>query len=97
MPVRKFRSVEEMDASRSELWCDEPDAEYFKRLEELWELSSQINPRKLPKGVFKFRSIDEAQAARDRRLTEHVRDLWRDRIEQGKLRIVQKSGRRTSA
>ena len=93
MSVRKFRSVEEMDAARRELWCDEPDAEYFERVGELWELSSYINPRKMPKGVFKYRNLEEAQADRDRLLTEHVRELWRERVESGKLRIVQR-GRR---
>ena len=93
MPVKKFRSIEEMDASRRELWCDEPDAAYFQRVADLWELSSHINPRKWPKGVAKFRSLEEAQADRDRLLTRHVRELWRDRVETGKLRIVQR-GRR---
>lgn len=96
MPVARFHSVEEMDASRSDLWCDKPDAAYFKRLGELWDLSSHINPRKWPRGVFKFRSIEEAQAARERLLSEHIRGLWRNRVKGGKLRIVQKGSDRTS-
>ena len=89
MPLRKFRSVEEMDELRRELWCDEPDAEYFGRVGELWELSSRLNPRQFPSGVFKYRSLEEAQADRDRLLTEHVRQLWRSRLEGDALRIVQ--------
>ena len=96
MPLRKFRSVEEMDEQRRELWCDEPEAEYFKRVGELWDLSSRINPRRFPRGVFKYRNLEEAQADRDRLLTEHVRQLWRSRIENGTMRIVQ-NGRRHDA
>ena len=93
MPLKKFRSVEEMDEHRRELWCDEPDAEYFQRVAELWELSSRTNPRTFPSGVFKYRSLEEAQADRDRLLTEHVRRLRRSRSESGAMRIVQE-GRR---
>lgn len=94
MPIRKFRSIEEMDQARHELWCDRPDAAYFERVGKLWELSSRVNPRTLPRGVFKFRSLQEAQAHRDRLLSEHVQRLWRDRVTSGKIKIVQQGRRR---
>lgn len=75
MPVQKFRNIEEMDAARSDLWCDKPDAAYYERLRQLWDRSSRLNPRKWPTGVFKFRSLEEAQAHRDQMLTEHIRRL----------------------
>jgi hypothetical protein len=88
MPVRKFRSIEEMDDARHELWC-EPGEECFRRIARLWKRSARINPRKFPKGVFKYRSIEEAQADRERLLTEHVRRLEAERRRSGKLRVVQ--------
>jgi len=75
MPIRKFRSIEEMNAADSELWCAEPDAAYYQRVRQLWEASARLNPRTWPKGVFKFRSIEEAQAQRDQLLAEHIQRL----------------------
>ncbi len=96
MPIRKFSSIEAMDAARRELWSDAPDAAYFQRVAALWERSSEINPRTLPKGVFKFRNLEEAQEQRARLLSEHVQELWQRRAESGQFRIVQK-GRRNQA
>jgi len=90
MPVRKFRSIAEMDKAQNELWC-EPGEECFRRIARLWKRSAQINPRKFPKGVFKYRSIEEAQADRERLLTEHVRQLQEERRRSGKLRVVQRA------
>ena len=75
MPIRKFRSIEEMNAADSELWCAEPDAAYYERVRQLWETSAKLNPRVWPKGVFKFRNQEEAQAQRDQLLQEHIQRL----------------------
>ena len=72
MPIRKFRTIEEMNAADTELWCAEPDAAYYQRVRKLWETSAKLNPRTFPKGVFKFRTQEEAQAQRDRLLAEHI-------------------------
>lgn len=60
MPVQKFRSIEEMNkapAPESRL----PDFERFLRLcRRYW----MIAPKRYPRGVFKFRTIEEAQKAR---------------------------------
>lgn len=96
MPIRKFRSIEEMDKAQSDLWC-EPGEECFRRIARLWKRSAQINPRKFPKGVFKFRSVEEAQAQRELLLTEHVRRLAEERRTSGKLRVVQRPALRGQA
>lgn len=88
MPIRKFRSVEEMDKAKSDLWC-EPGTECFRRIESLWKRSSLLSPRKFPQGVFKFRSLEEAQVDEERLLTEHVRQLQEKRHASGKIRVVQ--------
>jgi hypothetical protein len=57
--VQKFRSIEEMNAATG----DPPpgDVERFLRhCARYWAIA----PRTYPRGVFKFRSIEEAQRAR---------------------------------
>jgi len=62
MPVQKFRSIEEMNnASAPE--SGEPDFERFLRhCARYWAIA----PKRYPRGVFKFRSIEEAQRAREK-------------------------------
>ena len=62
MPVEKFRSAEEMQAAPA-LAGDAMPVERFLRHCARYR---RLSPRTLPRGVFKFRSIEEAQAARGR-------------------------------
>lgn len=78
MPIRKFHSVEEMDSAKSDLWA-EPEESLFKRIGALWKRSARLSPRKYPRGVFKFRSIEEMQAQREHLTKQHVRQLRKDR------------------
>ncbi len=58
--VQKFRSVEQMNAA-SAIKREGDDFDRFLRLcARYWVLA----PRTYPRGVFKFRSIQEAQQAR---------------------------------
>ena len=82
MPVLKFRSVEEMPPPS---WCDQVDAPCIDRIRKLWRRSALFSPRNLPKGVIKYRSIEEAQTDRERWLTEHVQGLQRKRAKKGIL------------
>ena len=59
MPVQKFRSVEEMNAARVKSGEDGIER-FFRHCARFWTIA----PRVYPRGVFKFRSIEEAQAAR---------------------------------
>lgn len=58
--VERFRSVDDMN--RAPVRASEPaDADrFFRQCARYWSAS----PRRYPRGVFKFRSIDEAEAAR---------------------------------
>jgi len=60
MSVQKFRSIEEMNKA-PEPPSDVPPFKRFLRLCERWWA---IAPRRYPRGVFKFRSIEEMQQAR---------------------------------
>jgi len=58
--VQKFRSVEEMNAARVPV--SQEDA--FERFLRHCARYRSISPRTYPRGVFRYRSIEEAQSAR---------------------------------
>lgn len=64
MPVEKFG---DLDAARRALWTDSRDPGLPARIRRLWEFSSRLHPRVAPKGVRKFRSIQEANLDRESR------------------------------
>ena len=60
MALQKFRSIEEMDAASAPERSAHRGFERFIRLNaQLWTLSTRPRPR----GVFKYRSLGEAQKA----------------------------------
>jgi hypothetical protein len=68
--VQKFRSIEEMNEaplSRADQDTDhDTDDARFERFARHCARYWAIAPRAYPRGVFKFRSIEEAGAARER-------------------------------
>ena len=66
MPVRKFRSVEEMNTPARE----PADPHLAAAIADVWALGDRIFPRRFPPGVYKHRSIEEANAQRERWLAE---------------------------
>jgi hypothetical protein len=62
MPVQRFRSVEEMNASPLLATSGNAFDRFLRHCARYWTIA----PRTYPRGVFKFRSIEEAQAARQR-------------------------------
>lgn len=84
MPLRKFRSIEEMnraDLSRCRARVEKGiDAEYLAGLRRLWATSGRLSAFEFPRGVRKYRSIEEAQADKESLLREHVRNRHRLRF-----------------
>lgn len=76
MPVKKYRSVEEMPPVPP---CETLDENCLRRIAALWARSWALSPRIYPRGVFKFRSIEEAQEARERVTQENIDRLRRER------------------
>ena len=70
MPVRKFRSVDEMN---QRVWREPGSDELLRAIEYVWELGRRTSRRQFPPGVYKHRGIEEAQAQRERWLAEHLR------------------------
>ena len=62
MRVQKFRTVEQMAAAPVVVPSGEGFDRFLRHCARFWAIA----PRRYPRGVFKFRSIEEAQAARER-------------------------------
>ena len=62
MPVQRFRSMDEMATAPVVV----PPGEGFERFARHCARYWLIAPRVYPRGVFRFRSLDEAQKARER-------------------------------
>ncbi len=62
MPVYKYKTFEEAEQAQ---WCFEPDEAYFKRVERLLILGKSLLKIERPRGVFKFKTIEEANQHRE--------------------------------
>jgi hypothetical protein len=76
MSVEKFRSGEEMNAARPRTRTSDG----FERFVRHCARFRRIAPRRYLPGVFRFRSIEEAQLARDR-VNRAVLDARRTRVD----------------
>jgi hypothetical protein len=62
MPVFKYKTFEEAERA---LWNFSPDEAYLRRVAELWEFANKLSSIAYPKGIFKFRTIEEANKHRE--------------------------------
>ena len=63
MPVFKYRRVEDMPQDH---WLRPGDPAIPHKIRLLWGWAGLVGPLHIPRGVHKFRSIEEMDAARDR-------------------------------
>ena len=56
MPVRKFRSVEEMEPAP---WRKAGDPELFRAIAAVWSLGNRTQRHRFQPGVYKYRSVEE--------------------------------------
>lgn len=73
MPIQKFRSLEEMNEADRQRLREPAGEDLWERIDRVWRRASLLARRNYPRGVFKFRSIEEAQEAR-RRVEEGARE-----------------------
>ena len=69
MPVRKFRSVQDMERP---LWREPGDPLLYRTMARLWEFGRRTGGRRFPPGVYRHRSIEELTALVDRWNATHV-------------------------
>jgi hypothetical protein len=69
--VQRFRSIEEMAAAAVRVPPGDGFERFARQCARYWALA----PRVYPRGIFKFRSLAEAQAARERVADENVARL----------------------
>jgi hypothetical protein len=63
MPVRKFRSVEEMNQP---VWRRPGEPGLYEAIAALWELGRRTSKKRWTPGVRRFRSIEAMDAAQQR-------------------------------
>ncbi len=63
MPVRKYRSVEEMEGNT---WRDAGDPQLFLAMRGTWDFAHRVLRPTFPPGIHKHRSIEEANRQRQR-------------------------------
>ena len=74
MPVRKFRSVEEMSQPD---WREPGDPGLFRTMAALWDLGVRTSTRRYPPGVHKHTSIDEMRQVQEAWATGQAHDPGR--------------------
>jgi hypothetical protein len=80
MPVRKFRSLEEWQESKQAFWtaCDDPHLP--DRIRQHWRRWAALVPFPNPRGLRKYRSLEEADADRDRWESERIESIRAQRV-----------------
>lgn len=76
MPVQRFR---DLDEARRALWGGEDDATLWARIRRLWHFTGRLARPTVPRGVRRFRTIEEANEERDERVTRRIQDLLAER------------------
>jgi hypothetical protein len=77
MPIQKFKTFD--DAEKA-LWNFHPDDNYYRRVAELWDFANKLNPITHPRGIFKFKTIEEANQHREQIELEHAKKFRQERL-----------------
>ena len=76
MPIERFR---DLDTARRALWVDGDDPNLTARIRRLWAISSRLVPLGIPRGLRKFRRIEDANREREAWVERRVRAIERGR------------------
>lgn len=79
MPVYKYKTFE--DAEKA-LWNFHPDEKYYKKIEGLFQLAGGISAVKYPRGIFKFKTIAEANRHREKLEIDRALNIQKKRKHQ---------------
>ena len=84
MPVYKYKTFEQAERA---LWNLHPDAAYYKIVAELWNFANKLRPMRYPRGIFKFRTMEEANKQREDLELEFAKNIQQQRLASGGKRI----------
>ena len=76
MPVKKIRNLQEMEDS---LWYEPGSPELWWAIKAVWEFADRTCPQRFPPGVYKHRSIEDAQRQRDLWEEQNFKAFWERR------------------
>jgi hypothetical protein len=76
VPVQRFR---DLDEARRALWSATDAATLSARIRRLWHFTGRLAKPTVLRGVRRFRTIEEANAERDARVTRRIRALLAER------------------
>jgi hypothetical protein len=72
MPVQRFRDFEE---ARRALWSERGDPKLSARIRSLWAFARRLAPGAAPRGLRRFRTLEEANRHREEWIERRVRAL----------------------
>jgi len=61
MPIKKFRDISEM----TDAWLEPGSPELATAIRNVWDFARRVCPKHFPRGVYKHRSIEDAEALRE--------------------------------
>lgn len=61
MPIRKYRDVSEIE----DPWCEPADPALHAAIRRVWAFAARTCPLRFPPGVYRHRSLEEADAQRE--------------------------------
>jgi hypothetical protein len=82
VPIERFR---DLDAARRALWVARDDPRLTARIRRLWAISSRLVPLGIPRGVRKFRRIEDANREREAWIQRRVGAIQRSRASRSTL------------
>jgi hypothetical protein len=74
MPVRKFHSVAEMEDT---LWRSPGSPGLFRAIAGVWDFAERTCQRRFPPGVYKHRSVEDADRLRDEWDEANFQAFWK--------------------
>ena len=80
MPVRRFRTVEDMSRAH---WREAGDPDLYRTMARLWAFGQRSGVHHFPPGVYRSRSMEEVNERSDQwkaslELQEQVKAKWKD-------------------
>lgn len=69
--------------ARRALWCDSDEPDLHRRIARLWATATRLTPLRIPRGVRRFRAIEDANREREEWVADRVRTLASARSARG--------------